>query len=166
MRSSPIPTCGGRRPPLGGRRIAATAAAALLCTACFGYAPARTIPQPGKLVAFEITDEGRSALTATLGPGVVRLEGTLVALEGDDYLVDADAATTTVRRVPTPLDGVRVRLSPRDVARVEEWRLSRRRTYPVLGGTVAVVTAFFITRGLVGRGTPPEGGPTEPPTNQ
>jgi len=139
---------------------------ALLGAACFGYAPARTTPLTGRQVAFDITDEGRTALTPILGPGVVRLEGTLVAIEGNDYVIDADAATTITRRVPAPLDGVRVRLGPRDVARVDEWHLSRGRTYPVLGATVALVTAFFITRGLVGRGTPPEGGGTEPPTDQ
>ena len=137
-----------------------------MCTSCFGYAPARTTPLPGTQVAFEISVDGQSALTSTLGPGVVRLEGTLVALEGDDYVLDADAAATTIRRVPTPLEGVRVRLTQRDIARVEEWRFSRRRTYPVLGGAVAVVAAFFITRGLVGRGTPPETGPIEPPIDQ
>ena len=104
------------------------------------------------------------ALTATVGPGVRRVEGTLAGVEGGDYLLD-DSWVTLARGYQTQLEGSRLRVSQRYVAQLEERRFSPGRTYPVVGGAVALVTAFFVTRGLVGRGTPPEGTVGPPPTD-
>ncbi|MBI4421790.1 MAG: hypothetical protein HY560_13275 [Gemmatimonadetes bacterium] len=70
-----------------------------------------------------------------------------------------------VRGYQTLLDSVRVRVNHSHVMVLQERRLSRARTYPVVGGAVALVATFFVTRGLVGRGTPPEGTPPPPPTD-
>lgn len=135
-------------------RVAAVGALAL-CGACFAYAPPRTTPQPGAQLALTLTDAGQAALVPTVGPGVRRVEGTLAGFEGEDYLLDGSWVTLT-RGIQRPVEGGRVRVNAVQVELLEERRFSPRRTYPVLGGAVALVATFFITRGLVGRGTPPE----------
>lgn len=146
------------------RRFVAVAVGVLhLCTACYSYAPVRSTPQPGAQVALEVTDEGRVALKEKIGPGVVRLEGTLAGVEGDELLVDADAARQ-VRGYVSDLGGVRVRLPQKYVTRMDERRLSRSRTLLVVGGFVAIVAAFFATK-ISGKNTPsdqePGGGPDQ-----
>jgi hypothetical protein len=139
------------------------AALQLLSTACYAYAPVQTTPQAGAQVALEVTDEGRVALSDKIGPGVVRLEGTLAGEEGDELLVDA-SAVRQVRGYITDLGGVRVRLPKRYVTRMDERRLSRTRSLLVVGGVVAIVAAFFTAK-FSGRWTPgdedPGGGPDQ-----
>jgi hypothetical protein len=114
-------------------------------------------------VALEVNDEGRVALNRPLGPGIWRVQGTLAAVEGDDYVVDA-LSVTPIRGQELPVSGVRVRLSQRYVTRLDERRFSRSRTAIVFGSAVAVVAAFFLTKGFTRGHTPPEntGGGTGP----
>jgi hypothetical protein len=146
------------------RRAIAVAVGVLhLCTACYSYAPVQSTPQPGAQVAVEVTDEGRVALNEKIGPGVVRLEGTLAGVEGDELLVDA-SAVRQVRGYISDLGGVRVRLPRRYVTKLDERRFSRGRTLIVAGGVLAVVAGFFATK-ISGRSTPgdkdPGGGPDQ-----
>lgn len=134
---------------------AAMCALHLLATGCYAYAPVRTPPPSGAQVALEVTDEGRVALSEKIGPGVVRLEGTLAGVEGDELLVDA-SAVQQVRGYISDLGGVRVRLPQRFVTRMDQRQLSRKRTLLVGGGIAAALVLLF-TRGFSGRGTPPEG---------
>jgi hypothetical protein len=149
------------------RRPVALAVGVLhLCTACYSYVPVRSAPAPGAQVALEVTDEGRVALNEKIGPGVVRLEGTLAAVEGRDLLVDASAVQQIRGGYISELGGMRVRLSPNHVTRIDQRQFSRRRTFMVVGGVVATIAAFFIAKGISGRGTPPEdsdggGGPDQ-----
>jgi hypothetical protein len=62
-------------------------------TACYAYAPVTTSPTVGTHVALDVNDEGRVALREQLGPGVVRLEGRLAAIEGNDLVLDASRVT-------------------------------------------------------------------------
>lgn len=114
-------------------------------------------------MALEVTDEGRVALNEKIGPGVVRLEGTLAGVDGDELLVDA-AAARQVRGYVSDLGGVRVRLPQKYVTRMDERRFSRSRTLLVVGGIVAIVAGFFATK-ISGRNTPsdqePGGGPNQ-----
>ena len=134
-----------------------------LCTACYSYVPVRSTPTPGTQVALEVTDEGRVALNDKIGPGVVRLEGTLAGVEGDEILVDANAAKQ-IQGYISELGGVRVRLPQRYVTRMDQRQLSRKKTLLVVGGIVAVVATFFATK-LSGKSTPsgeePGGGPDQ-----
>ena len=134
-----------------------------LCTACYSYVPVRSTPTPGTQVALEVTDEGRVALNDKIGPGVVRLEGTLAGVEGDEILVDANAAKQ-IQGYISELGGVRVRLPQRYVTRMDQRQLSRKKTLLIVGGIVAVVATFFATK-LSGKSTPsgeePGGGPDQ-----
>jgi len=145
------------------RQIAVTVGVLHVCTACFSYAPVQTTPQPGTQVALEVTDEGRVALSEKIGPGVVRLKGTLAGVEGDALLVDA-SSVRQVRGYISDLGGVRVTLPKRYVTRMDERRLSRSKTMLVVGGVVAIVVGFFTVK-ISGRSTPsdedPGGGPDQ-----
>jgi len=135
-----------------------------VCTACYAYTPVHTPPPPGSQVALEVTDEGRVALNDKIGPGVVRLEGTLAGVEGGDLLVDA-SAVRQVRGYVSDLGGVRVRLPQQYVTRMDERQLSRKRTFLLSATIVGAIAAFFIAKGVSGRSTPPEvtggGGPDQ-----
>lgn len=146
------------------RRPVAVAVGVLhICTACYSYVPVRSAPRPGAQVALEVTDEGRVALNEKIGPGVVRLEGTLAGVEGDELLVDATTATQ-LRGYISELGGVRVRLPQRYVTRMDQRQFSRGRTLLVVGGVVAIVAGFFASK-ISGRTTPgdkdPGGGPDQ-----
>src|SRR5690242_6596902 len=117
------------------RSTAITVGVLHVCTACYSYAPVETTPSPGAQVALEVTDEGRVALRDKIGPGVVRLEGTLAGVEGGELLVDADAVRQ-VRGYISDLGGVRVRLPRQYVTRIDERRLSRTKTLLVAGSIV------------------------------
>jgi hypothetical protein len=135
-----------------------------VCTACFAYTTVQTPPAPGAQIALEVTDEGRVALNDKIGPGVVRLEGTLAGVEDGELLVDAQAVKQ-VRGYISDLGGVRVRLPQQYVTRMDERRFSRKKTFLVAGGIVGAVAAFFAAKGFSGKSTPPEqtggGGPDQ-----
>lgn len=149
----------------GRRAIGAVVAVVHFGTACYAYAPVTTSPTVGTHVALDVNDEGRVALRERLGPGVVRLEGRLAAIEGNELVLDA-SRVTQLRGLPLPLDSMRLRLNERFVERIDERRLSRSRTGVVIGGAVAFVAAFIATKGFTGRGTPPELPPGGPPVNE
>ena len=148
------------------RRPVALVACALhlLNTACYAYAPVRTAPEAGAHLAFEINDAGRAALARALGPGVIRFEGRLVAVDGAAYVLDASAVTQG--RSTLPVDGIRVTVSPDQFVRVEQRLLSRKRTWLTVGAAAALVAGFFLTTGWFGRQTPPDEPGTPPGPDQ
>jgi hypothetical protein len=148
------------------RRIAAFVAVLQVCSACYTYAPVRgSALHVGAQVSVDVNDDGRIALRDRLGPGVLRFEGKVAAVEGDDLVVDA-SRVTQLRGLPLPLDSVRLRVSQRHVEQVRERRLNRKRTYLVAGTVAAIVAAFGISKGFSSRGTPPEEAPIGPPIDQ
>lgn len=147
------------------RQVAVVLAVLHFCTACYTYVPVVTAPAPGARVAIDINDDGRVALRDQLGPAVVRVEGTLTALDGDAYLVRTTSVTPIGGR-PLPVDTVRVRVERRHMVRIDERQLSHSRTWIAIGTAVVIVAAFFVSGGFSGRGTPPEEPPGGPPVNQ
>ena len=134
-----------------------------LCTACYQYVPVQSAPV-GSYVGFDINDDGRVALRDQLGPGIVRLEGRVAAVEGNDLIVST-SSVTQIRGRPMPVDSVRVRVTQGFVERMDERRLSRTRTTMVLGSAVAIVAAFLIGGGIGGK-SPTTDPPGDPPGNQ
>jgi hypothetical protein len=134
-----------------------------LFTACYQYVPVQSAPV-GSQVGLEINDDGRVALRDQLGPGVVRLEGRVSAVEGGAVVVRASSVTQISGRA-TPVDSVSVRVSQGHIERMDERRLSRTRTWIVIGGAVAVVTAFLLSGGIGGK-SPTQEPPGDPGGNQ
>jgi len=150
------------------RRAASLLAAVMLAnTACYTYVPVMSAaPHPGEHVAFDITDMGRVRLNEQLGANVARVEGMVSANEGNDYLL----SVTKVAYFNAPAanwTGERVRVSRDVIARVEERRFSKGRTLLLVGGTLAGLAAFVLTRSLIGGGTQgTDRGPPPPPGGQ
>jgi hypothetical protein len=146
------------------RPLAVLVGAVQLCTACYQYVPVRSSPTVGSQVGLQINDEGRVALRDQLGPGVVRLEGRLMAIESGDMVVQA-TSVTQIRGRALPVDTLRVRVSRGHVEDMDERRLSRTRTWMVIGGAVAIVAGFLIAGGFGGK-TPAEEPPGGPPIDE
>lgn len=147
-----------------GRRPAAVLLGAVqLLSACYQYVPVRTEPTVGSQVGFDINDEGRVGLRDQLGPGVARVEGRLTGVEGDVMVVQV-SSVTQIRGRPMPADSVSVRVNRGYVESIDERRLSRPRTYIILGVGAAIVAAFLGSNGF-GKG-PSSEPPGEPPVNQ
>ena len=148
-----------RRPPPSGRAAACLALLATqLLAGCYTLVPrdpGAPAPAPGTRLALDVNDAGRAVLARSLAPGVTRIEGTLVAAPADT-LVLALAGYSQIRLPSTRLVGDTLRLWRQHLDGAFERRLSSRRTALVVGAGVAVVAAFFIGRGLGGRGVPPE----------
>ena len=147
--------------------FALVVAALGLTTACYTYAPAGSAaapPEPGRLVAFDITDAGRVALASGLGSGAERVEGELVSRT--DSLLTLRVTGVRYR------DGASARwsresfgLRPEYVATTRERRFSRGRTLALAATALGALAALMITQdlsifGTPGRETSPiEGGP-------
>lgn len=148
------------------RRPGALALAALhLLTGCFQYVPAATgaTPPAGTGVALEVNDQGRVALAPVLGPGVIRIEGRLMGVEGEEFVLSASSVMQIGTRA-MGLEAVTVRVPTSHVVRIEQRALSRKRTALVIGGIAAGIVTFFVSKGWFGRSTPPDdgGGPGGP----
>ena len=59
----------------------------LVLAGCYTYEPARTAPQPGHEMAWDINDTGRVALRGAMGPEISQIEGRLIQKTDTDYLV-------------------------------------------------------------------------------
>ncbi len=129
-----------------------------LCTACFTYVPAGPAPAAGAPVRLELSDEGRVAHAATIGPGILRVDGRLRAVDGNRYTVDV-SNVTPIRGQALPVSDISVTLGPRDVTDVRVRALSRRRTAITVGAAVAIIAAFLASKGFRTGSTPPEGPP-------
>jgi hypothetical protein len=140
-------------------RLTASLVALLqLASACFTYAPPRTAPARGAPVRIELTDEGRVAHASVIGPGVLRVDGTLREAADGGYVVDV-ASVTPIRGAALPVTDIRVSLGARDVSDVRVRTLSRQRTAITVGAALAVVIGFLATKGFRSGNTPPEGPP-------
>jgi hypothetical protein len=140
----------------------------LVNTACYTYKPLfSSAPQAGQRLALEISDQGRVRLGDQLGAGVLRIEGTLNAIEGNEYVI----SVTRVRYISgtsSNWGGERVRLLADAVARVEERKFSKARTMLAVGSVVVAAALFVVSRDLLGfgQGSGDDVPPRIPPGNQ
>jgi len=145
-------------------------AAALLlppATGCYTYVPApRSGPAPGRAVELTINDTGRVGLAPSLGPGVLRLAGTL-AESSDSVYVLSVSRVDAIGSGAAAWSGDTVRVRRDYVADVSERTLSRGRSaiaIAALGGLLAFVATLSIN-GIGGNGgggtkLPPDPGGT------
>lgn len=55
---------------------------------CYTLEPARTsAPQPGSVIAVDITDAGRVALGGMIGPEIAQVEGRLIGADPSEYVI-------------------------------------------------------------------------------
>jgi hypothetical protein len=143
--------------------VLAGAALFPVATGCYTY---RAIPgeaaAAGTPVSLDITDRGRVGLASDVGPGVRRIEGTLVG-RTDSLLVVSVREVDLLNGRSTRWSGETVRV-PRDwVASVGERNFSRGRTWLAIGAATALTAAAIIAVTLIVDGNPDGGSTRLPP---
>lgn len=138
--------------------------AMVLQGACYRYVPMGGVtPAVGERYTFDITDAGRVGLADRLGPGVLKVEGTLVKQTDDAYVVSV-AGIDLLNGGSSHWTGEQVPLNPGYIGSLEKREFSPGRTWVAIGATALAITAFILTRGLSGTGSPPVGGGGGPPS--
>lgn len=149
------------------RRVVPVFVAAVMLTlpSCYTHVPVESATPPmGERFTFEISDQGRVDLAERIGPGIARIEGRLVGMENDQYLVSVNRVVS-ISGESSGWSGETIRLDRGIVSRLRERQLSRTRTAAVAAGVTAALVAIVLTTDLEGlfTGDDDEIGPIEPP---
>jgi len=135
-------------------KLGAVVAVIPAALACFQYAPLDTSSQvqAGEHVAVDITDRGRAELTDRLGPGVLRLEGTLTRTDSAELVMNV-WRVAQIGGPTTRWSGESVRFKREYASRVQSRTLNRGRTILASGAAVAGLVLFTRQFGLFGFAT-------------
>lgn len=143
------------------RQAAAALCAVAWLAGCYTYtAPGEITPEVGRTFAFDLTDQGRAALSTRIGPGTDRIEGDLVGLTDTTYQVRV-ARTVDIRGTVVKWSGEDVSFGREYVGTLRERRKSPMRTGIAIGVVGAGVAALIAVATLEVAGS--EGEPEPPP---
>lgn len=132
-----------------------------LLAGCYTLEPTGGIsPEPGSRVALQINDAGRVALGGLVGPEIDVIEGRLVGKQNDEYML-AVTGVKFIRGGEQVWSGERVNVRSEYVGTVFERRYSAGRSVTLGAVGIAGITAFVLSRDLLGLGT--GGDPKSPP---
>lgn len=133
--------------------------APLVLAACYTMQPVITPrPNPASRVAFEVNDAGRTALGGLIGPGVKRIEGRLLEVEGEEYHL-AVTSLSLLDGGYQVWSGEPVKLRKEYVTSAYERRFSLGRSIGLGVSVVGGFAAFLATRSLLGGGQGDNGDP-------
>jgi hypothetical protein len=122
---------------------------------CYAYEPiVGSQPAAGERVALELTDQGRTQVAEQVGPGVLRIEGMLQQVTGEQYVLSV-SRVTSIGKGTANWGGERVRIPVNGVARSELRTLSKSRTALVVGAAAVGVVALILSRTINGGGFQP-----------
>ena len=139
------------------------ACASIVLVGCHTYVPVDAGPPPaGERFAFHISDQGRVGLQDRLGPGVVTINGRLMSVEDNVFLVSV-ASVEQLNGTSTRWADEVMRLDQNFVARLQRREFSRTRTFLLAGGITAATVAFIATRGFSAIFGDEDGDDREPP---
>lgn len=148
------------------RRMRGIVAAVLLLPSATGCYSSRMVPEgsaiPGRDVSLGINDRGRVGLGGRMGPGVLRINGRLVARTDSEYVVRV-ASVDFVEAGASRWSNEQVSVPTEFVGGVTERRLSKARSWLTAGIVAAALVAFGLTVDLIGGGR--EGGDGREPGN-
>ena len=145
------------------RRSVGVGVVPVALAACYSYTPLQTLePVPQSRVSLVLSDQGRVGAGPAIGSGVARVEGALIGSTDSDYTLRV-LGVTDIRGAQTRWSGETVRLQRTWVGNAYERRLSKPRTYLLVGAITAGFVTFAVTRQLFGGGgaliqNPPGGG--------
>jgi hypothetical protein len=144
---------------LGPLRFPGAALFGILLAGCYTLQPVREVdPKVGSRLAFDVNDAGRAALGGTMGPEIAQVEGQLIEKDAGNYLL-AVSSVRLLRGTEQAWSGEQVRLKPEYLGFAYERRFSKSRSLGLGLASIGGITAFFITRSLLGSGND-ENGPT------
>jgi hypothetical protein len=119
----------------------------LLSTGCYELQPVVVAePASGTRLAFAIHDVGRVALGGSMGPALLKVNGTLVTKQSDDYFVSVSGVDLLQGGFQT-WAGETVRINSSYVSAVFERKFSKGRTI-LASAAAAGVLALVIGKGL------------------
>ena len=119
----------------------------VLTTSCYTLQPvAAAVPEAGTRLAFAINDLGRVALGGSMGPELLRVEGSLQRKDGDEYVVNV-AGVQLLQGGFQTWGGETVRINTHHVSAVYERKFSKGRT-AVAVGAATLVAAVLVPRGI------------------
>lgn len=142
-------------------RIAAVLLTAVGLSACYAYVPMQSGSTPNQRVELLVTDRGRVDLSPQLGQGVLSVEGTLDQQLDSSFVLKV-AEVTYINRQTNRWSGEAITFSPSAVRDIRARKLSRKRTFLVLAGSVGAGLAFVLSRALFGGGSI-DSDPNKPP---
>lgn len=150
---------------LAGRRLVVGVLA--VSVGCHRYVSVdASVPPVGEPVALDISDEGRVALRDRIGPGVDRIEGRMVGVDGNEYLVSV-SHIEQLNGPRSPWAGEVMRLDRGLVDRVQRREVSTTRTLALVGGIAAGVAILIVSGGFDAVfGDDDNGGNGEPPVER
>ena len=122
----------------------------VLLSACYTYVPVQSpTPAVGEAVSLEITDQGRVALAERLGPGVLRIEGRVLGMEGEQILLSVGRIVQVNGQVNL-WSGESMRLDRAVVGRTQTRRIDQRRTWMAVAATAIAVGVLVAVADLGG----------------
>jgi len=125
---------------------------------CYVYTQAPSAPAPGTDLVLELNDRGRVGMGDSIGPSVRTIEGKTTLASDSVYALSVSSVGYLTGQV-NKWNGERLTVPKPFVMTVKERRFSRSRSSLVAAGFVAAVSAFVVTRTILGSGSPPtEGG--------
>ncbi|HEX5436224.1 MAG TPA: hypothetical protein VFW98_03640 [Gemmatimonadaceae bacterium] len=136
------------------RRLGFTLALAFtLLEGCYTYVPFNAaMPAPGTQLELVLNDQGRVAVGERLGPEVASVDGTLVGITGPRYELHI-AKVQYLDGTSSSWGGEGVELLQQHIKSVLERKFSKGRTVAAILAGVGAVSAFIITRNIIGNGT-------------
>jgi hypothetical protein len=123
----------------------------MVLAGCYAYEPARTTPNPGVQLAWEINDAGRVALGGAMGPEISRVEGRLIQKDNTEYVV-AVSSVQLLRGGEQTWRGEQVRIKQDYVSAMYERKLSKGRSIAAAAITAGVVALVATKSSLLGLG--------------
>jgi hypothetical protein len=138
----------------------------VLLAGCHVYTPV-TAPSPdlGQRYRFTLTDAGRAAIAERAGVGVLEIDGDLATATAEEFTIRVWGVRTIADGF-SRWSGEAVALRREHLANVAQRQFSRGRTALAVGGVVAAVVTFAITRRLIGSGADKDDDEKpEPPLN-
>ena len=142
-------------------RVIVALLAAFGLSGCYEYAPMQSAAAANPRVEILVTDRGRVELMPQLGQGVLSFEATLDGRRDSSYVMRV-AEVTYINRQTNRWSGEPITVSQEAIRDMRVRRLSKKRTFAVIAGSVGAGLVFVVSRGLFGGGSI-DSDPTPPP---
>jgi len=122
---------------------------AICLAGCYTLQPTRqSSPEPGSVIALDISDQGRMALGGLVGPELAQIEGKFVGMENGEYVLHV-TGVRFLRGGEQGWRGETVRLKPEYVTSRYDRKFSTARTV-VLSAVAVGAVVIVATKGLGG----------------
>jgi hypothetical protein len=138
--------------------------AAGMASGCYVYTPVAGPPEPGARLSFDLNDRGRVGLGERIGVSARKVEGTLKSNADSAYQLNV-ISVQYLNGERNNWTGEPLTVAREFVGAMKQRQFSRSRTWLTAAAIAVGTTAFIVTRGLLGSGSPerdPGGGEPGP----